>query len=76
MPDTDPTTDALWAACEAAPADPVRLLALADRLAELLDAYEDGTHQCHCTNSGHAAPAPCTPCRARAAIARARGGDR
>jgi hypothetical protein len=41
-------------------------------LVELLEAYEDGTPQCHCTRSGRMAPAPCTPCRARDAIAQAR----
>lgn len=39
----------------------------------LLAAYEDGTRQCHCTNGGHDAPAPCDACAARAAILKARG---
>lgn len=45
-------------------------------LDDFLSAYEDGVPQCHCANSGHMVPAPCTPCRARDAQAKARGDIR
>jgi hypothetical protein len=46
---------------------------LVEALKELLEAYEDGASQCHCDRSGHMAPGPCTPCKARDAIAQAGG---
>ncbi len=41
-------------------------------LRELFEAYEDGTDQCTCENSGWVTPAPCTSCKARAILARLR----